>query len=164
MPEEYFCLPELISENTIGAKITNLRISKGMYKLELAKLLEVGETTLRNYENNNIKPSLERLEKLCEIFDLPLDYNCFSEDIEKCIKKIEVMNDYKKIGEKIRKERVNSGLYIKDLANQVNIPIVTMRLIEVGERKVKKDTLIKICAVLKIPIDYFESYIDVIEN
>ena len=55
-------------------RLKELRKEKGLTQDDLAELLEVTKSTIFNWENgvSNIKP--DRLEKLCEIFDVDVPY------------------------------------------------------------------------------------------
>ncbi len=155
LDDDYFIFNKSDPENkkTIGEKIIDLRISKGLYINELAKLMNIGENTLRYYEGNSIKPSLERLEKLCEIFDLP-ENNCFSEDMNRYKRLNKLNND--NVGKKIRELRIEKGLYLRDLAQLLNVSNTKLRVIEVGKIKIKENMLMKILEIFNLPLDYFD--------
>lgn len=55
-------------------KIKSLRIKNKMTQDEVAKYIGVGRTTVVNYEHGRIKPTIENLKKLSELFDVTLDY------------------------------------------------------------------------------------------
>lgn len=59
---------------SIGSKITELRISKGLTRVQLASELEVPMTTLRNYENDDREPGHKFLVKVANYFSVTTDY------------------------------------------------------------------------------------------
>ena len=50
------------------------RKAKGMTQKQLAKELTVAEITIRQYESDSRKPSLERLVQIADILDVTADY------------------------------------------------------------------------------------------
>lgn len=58
----------------LSQRIRELRLSKRMSQVELAKLLGVSKQSVSNWENDNIQPSIEMLMKLAEVFSVPTDY------------------------------------------------------------------------------------------
>jgi len=59
---------------SIGEKLKNARIQKGLGQSELAKHLKVTDTTISDWENNISKPNLEMLTYLCEVLDIKPSY------------------------------------------------------------------------------------------
>lgn len=62
--------------------------------------------------------------------------------------------DYRMLGEKIKKERLNRGLTQEDLAEKANLSVSFMGQIERGERKLSVDTLEKIGNTMGTSFDY----------
>jgi transcriptional regulator with XRE-family HTH domain len=62
--------------------------------------------------------------------------------------------NYRLLGEKIKKERINRGLTQEELAEKANLSVSFMGQIERGERKLSVDTLAKIGNTLGISFDY----------
>lgn len=59
---------------TIGERIAQLRKSRSMSQLQLAKTLNIATSTLGMYETNKRKPNMEMLEKLADFFGVSIDY------------------------------------------------------------------------------------------
>ena len=59
---------------SIGSKITELRNSKGLTRVQLASELEVPMTTLRNYETDDREPGHKFLVKVANYFGVSTDY------------------------------------------------------------------------------------------
>ena len=57
----------------IGEKLKELRQGKGMTQKELADLLVMSPQAISRWENNEVEPSIETLNKLTEIFDVSMD-------------------------------------------------------------------------------------------
>ena len=58
----------------LSQRIRELRLSKRMSQVELAKLLGVSKQSVSNWENDNIQPSIEMLLKIAEVFSVSTDY------------------------------------------------------------------------------------------
>jgi len=59
--------------NSTGMNIRTLRKSHGMTQVELAKRLDATQKVVTSYETNQRTPTLEKLEKLSQIFDVSID-------------------------------------------------------------------------------------------
>lgn len=55
-------------------KIKQLRIQNQMTQEEIANYIGVGRTTVVNYERGRIKPTIENIKKLAELFKVSIDY------------------------------------------------------------------------------------------
>lgn len=58
----------------LNVSIKQLRTSRGMSQVELAKRLSVTKQTVSNWENDNIQPSIDMLERLADFFNVSTDY------------------------------------------------------------------------------------------
>ena len=59
--------------NSIGMNIRRLRKAHGLTQVELAKRLAATQKVVTSYENNQRTPTLEKLEKLSQIFAVTID-------------------------------------------------------------------------------------------
>lgn len=55
---------------TFGEKLKNARLNKGMKQAEVAEILNCAPTSLTNWENGKVQPSLDVLSKLCEVYGI----------------------------------------------------------------------------------------------
>ena len=58
----------------LNQQIHDLRISRRISQVELAKHLGVSKQSVSNWENDNIQPSIEMLVKLAKFFSVSSDY------------------------------------------------------------------------------------------
>lgn len=58
----------------IGEKIRELRLSRKISQVELARALNVTKQSVSNWENNNILPSIEMLKNIALYFSCSTDY------------------------------------------------------------------------------------------
>ncbi len=58
----------------LSARIKELRLSRNMNQVQLAKELNVTKQTVSNWENDNIQPSVNVLIKIADYFGVTTDY------------------------------------------------------------------------------------------
>ena len=58
----------------LNLRIRTLRRARGMSQVQLAELLGVTKQSVSNWENDNIQPSIEMLQKLAQVFSVSTDY------------------------------------------------------------------------------------------
>ena len=58
----------------LNERIKELRIANGLSQVELAKKLDVTKQCVSNWENDNIRPSIEMLVKIAKTFSVTTDY------------------------------------------------------------------------------------------
>lgn len=58
----------------LNENIRKLRESFGLSQVDLAKKLNVSKQCVSNWENDNVQPSIEMLEKLSDFFKVTTDY------------------------------------------------------------------------------------------
>ncbi|MCG0278449.1 MAG: helix-turn-helix domain-containing protein [Thermanaeromonas sp.] len=59
---------------SLGQRLAALRKEKGLSQAELAKLLNVGQSTIAMYEKDKRRPDAETLTRLAEFFQVSVDY------------------------------------------------------------------------------------------
>lgn len=64
---------ELMSMNSLGMKIKELRLRDSVSQKELAQALKIGQTTIANYESDVRQPNLEKLEGIADFFNVSVD-------------------------------------------------------------------------------------------
>jgi transcriptional regulator with XRE-family HTH domain len=62
---------------------------------------------------------------------------------------------FKKIGQRIRKVRLEHGIKQKDLARKIGISQGALTNFELGRRKISLEWLLKISRALEMPVGYF---------
>lgn len=60
-------------DQRIGAKLKELREKKGLTMREVAELIDIDHTYISKIEKGKI-PSLDKLKKLCTIYNVPVSY------------------------------------------------------------------------------------------
>ena len=59
---------------SLSENIRQLRISRGMNQVELAKRIGVTKQCVSNWENDNVLPSVEMLVKIADVFNVSTDH------------------------------------------------------------------------------------------
>jgi transcriptional regulator with XRE-family HTH domain len=62
---------------------------------------------------------------------------------------------FKKIGQRIRKVRLEQGIKQKDLARRIGISQGALTNFELGRRKISLEWMLKIARALEVPVGYF---------
>ena len=65
---------------TIGTKIKNLRIEKKLTQKELAEKLNIGQSSICEWEKNNYEPTASAIKQLAIFFNISADYLLGLED------------------------------------------------------------------------------------
>ena len=58
----------------LNERIRDLRIRRGINQVQLAKLMNVSKQCVSNWENDNVLPSVEMLQRLADFFGTTTDY------------------------------------------------------------------------------------------
>jgi transcriptional regulator with XRE-family HTH domain len=67
---------------------------------------------------------------------------------------------FKKIGQRIRKVRLEQGIKQKDLARRIGISQGALTNFELGRRKISLEWMLKIARALEVPVGYFMSAVE----
>ena len=67
---------------------------------------------------------------------------------------------FKKIGQRIRKVRLDHGIKQKDLASRIGISQGALTNFELGRRKISLEWLLKISEALEVPVGYFMNAVE----
>lgn len=59
---------------SLGQRLAALRKEKGLSQAQLAKLLNMGQSTIAMYEKDRRRPDAETLRRLAEFFQISVDY------------------------------------------------------------------------------------------
>jgi transcriptional regulator with XRE-family HTH domain len=71
---------------------------------------------------------------------------------------------FKKIGQRIRKVRLEQGIKQKDLARRIGISQGALTNFELGRRKISLEWLLKISRALEVPVGYFMGAVEPAEE
>lgn len=94
---------------SIGSRLRELRLKKGLTIVELAKILDSAKTTIANYETDKRNPSYDMLKQIADFYGVTVDYILGLTDNP---------NIYKEV-EKIPEEMRNVGVKYLYLAKEL---------------------------------------------
>lgn len=69
---------------TLGIRLKELRLEKGLLQTDIAKLLSVSLRQVQRYEKDESDMALSTAAKLAEYFDVSIDYLTGRSDKRKC--------------------------------------------------------------------------------
>jgi transcriptional regulator with XRE-family HTH domain len=73
---------------SFGKRLKKLRLKKGLTQAELAKMLNIGESTISFYEAGKREPDYEMLNRFADLFNVSVDYMLGRTDFNKPIETI----------------------------------------------------------------------------
>lgn len=76
-------------------QIKQLRKKNGLTQIELAKKIGVSSSTIAMYEVGEREPSIETLDKMCEVFNVDMDTLCGRTSAKKPIENDELSKEMK---------------------------------------------------------------------
>lgn len=135
-----------------------LRKEKGLTQLELAKILEIDQTTVSKWELGKAVPDTAMLIKLAEFFDVSTDYllsrsNYYYPDTIE-IANIEENNNKTQFAEKLKELRNEKGKSQKALAEAIGVGQSTIAQIELARNEATASTIRKLSAFFDVSADY----------
>lgn len=89
-------------------KFKNARLNKNLKQSELARLLNIKNTTISNWEKGLSKPDFDTIEKLCQILEVDANYfcECSFESFQLSLEEQALIQKYRMI-EKVGQEMIN---------------------------------------------------------
>ena len=138
-----------------GKKLENITAT------DIAKQLNISKSTLSNYINGNAYIPLEHLNKICNLFDISMDY-IFGFSKKENYKNRNIVNELNsfKIGKRLHDIRKELNITLLDLANIIGINKSTISRYENGKNLILTITLYTICKNYNISADYLLGRID----
>lgn len=142
----------------IGERLKDIRDDKGINQEQMAKILDVSRGHYANWEIEKETIPLKRLNKLCNHFNISMDY---------IIGRVRTYNengihelDSKEIGQRIRYIRKKNKISQTELADILNTTHSVISNYELGKNLILTDFAIKICEEFNISLDYLCCRID----
>ena len=142
-----------------GNNINILRERAGISQTELAKLLNIDKSLYGKYEKEKQTIPLKHLIKLCNYFDVSLDFIFSFTDIMQ-YKKINLNYDLKNISLRLKEFRKENKITQVNLAELLNTTQSTIAEYERGTNLIATPFLYTICKKYNISSDYLLGRID----
>lgn len=125
---------------TFKEKVNLLMQEHNTTQQELADYVGTTQATLSRNINGLHSPKAEIVEKIAKFFDVSVDYL--------------LTNKQPKATNRIRKLRLEKGLTLRELSEELNISYSNIAMLERGERNLTSDTLAIFSRYFNVSTDY----------
>ena len=133
---------------TVGEKIRQYRLIKGLTQKELGRLSETAETTVRQYEGGKRTPRIDQIEKIAAALGVtPTDLMGWNKDT--------FSTD--SINQRVKELRLNLGLSQDDFGNAIGLSKSGISNIENGTRSVRETHIKLICSAIDVDETWLRS-------
>ena len=65
-----------LPENTVGEKILKQRLTRNIERKDFCKIINAEKKTVELWELHGLVPTAKSIKKICDLFELPLEYFC----------------------------------------------------------------------------------------
>lgn len=151
-----------IREKKLGVLLRDARHAAGKTMKETAEALGISSSTYSSYERGVKSPSLPELEILALFFDVPLDHFWGSEALSEKPSPAEQLDvesviaaRQQTIGAGVKSIRSESGLSIKELAEQTDMYPGRLSAYESGDKPIPLPELEALLSALNTPVEHF---------
>lgn len=134
-------------------RLENLKEERDLKSKEVAKYLNVNESTYSEWEHNKIPIPTRRIIQLADFYKVNIDYMLKFTDIRKEIKTPTII-DLTLIGNRLKQIRKELGLSLRELGEALNCSYSSLGSYERGEILINCDILISLSKLSKFSIDY----------
>lgn len=134
-------------------RIEELRESKDLKAKEVAKALNVAESTYSEWEHNKIPIPTKRIVQIANFYKLNIDYIFKLSDNKISIPK-EYDLDLITIGNKLKEIRQELDLSLRELGDKLNTAFSSLASYERGECLIQSDILISLCKISNCSMDW----------
>lgn len=132
-----------INSTTSGERLKELRIEKRITLRELADKLNMSYSNIAMIERGERNYTSDSLKSFCDFFNVSSDYLLGLSNQQNGIK----TNNLKEL-------RVNKGLTLRELAENINIDKSTLSRYERQEQEIKSSDLLMLAKYYNVPVDY----------
>ena len=140
-------------------RLKNLRLEKGLLQKDLAKILDISEISYTHYESEYFIMPLRYLIKMCDYFDVSLDYLLeFSN--RKLYNNLKKECDSEKFSLRLKNFRKENNITQAKLAKVLNTTQSAIANYEKGTNFINTPFLYMICKKYNISADYLLGRID----
>lgn len=143
----------------IGKNMKFLREEKGLLQKDMAKILDVAESTYSHYESGDAIITLERLILFCNYFNVSIDY-MFGNNTNRFYDSFNDKLNKDLFSMRFKKFRKESKLTQKKLAEELNVGLSVISGYETTRYVIATQLLYEICRKYKVSADYLLGIID----
>ena len=132
----------------VGKRIRELRKAEGITQKELGKRAGIAEPTIRRYENGQLSPKYETVEKLAEALHKSME-DVMTDSV------VSAGTGERTIGNRIRMARIAAALTQEELASLVGVRRPAISKYESGIVDPSASQIQKIASALRVSASYF---------
>ena len=125
--------------DTFATRLKGLRKNANLTQIELAKIFNIANGTVGNWESGNRQPDYAMLQKIADFFNVSIDY---------------LIGGYKGENMNLKKLRLEKGLNQEDVAKYLGVTQQAYANYERGARQPDYAMLQKIADFFNVSIDY----------
>lgn len=134
-------------------RLESLKEEKDLKSKDMAKELNVNESTYSEWEHNKIPIPTRRMIQMANYFKVNIDYMLNLSSMRKTINTNDDI-DLELIGNRLKEIRQDLDLTLRELGEKLNCSFSSLGSYERGEILINCDTLINICNLSKYSIDW----------
>ena len=134
-------------------RLEQLKDERNLKSKDVAKYLQVYESTYSEWEHSKIPIPTKRIIELANFYNVNIDYMLNISKNRKVIKGITDINLIE-IGNRLRNIRKELGLSLRELGEKLNTSFSALGSYERGEHLIQSETLISLCKLSNYSIDY----------
>lgn len=150
--------------NELGKRIKSLREESELSQLELAKILNISNSTLSQYEAGNRIPGDDIKNKIADYFNVSVDFllgrtddpTPYTQAMGR-VNRIKIEN----FSDRLKQLRNEKGVLQRELADYLNVSRVTITQYENGSRSPDDETKKKIAEYFNVSLDYLMGFSDI---
>ena len=134
-------------------RLEQLKDERNLKSKDVAKYLQVYESTYSEWEHSKIPIPTKRIIELANFYNVNIDYMLNISKNRKVIKD-KTKIDLIEIGNRLRNIRKELGLSLRELGDKLNTSFSSLGSYERGEHLIQSETLISLCKLSNYSIDY----------
>ena len=134
-------------------RLEQLKDERNLKSKDVAKYLQVYESTYSEWEHSKIPIPTKRIIELANFYNVNIDYMLNISKNRKVIKD-KTKIDLIEIGNRLRNIRKELGLSLRELGDKLNTSFSALGSYERGEHLIQSETLISLCNLSNYSIDY----------
>ncbi len=105
--------------NNIAKNLKELRNNAGLSLRALAEAVGLSHNTLATYERNDVIPTVNNAIKICEYFQIPVEYLLYGKKAKSDFKDSELLRLFREIDEYSKEEREIAKKFLRKLMKNV---------------------------------------------
>ncbi|MDY4585512.1 MAG: helix-turn-helix transcriptional regulator [Oscillospiraceae bacterium] len=137
----------------MNKKIVELRNKLGLSRASFAKALDISPSQMARIEAGKVVLSDEFLQKICSTVHVNPAYFEGTVEVE-AVKVVSLEEEMKQVGKRLKQERLEKGLTLKELSDLVGLSDSQLCLIENGTNKLAEKRAVILGEALEVGVEW----------